>query len=211
MIAMPSLVSAASAAACAAPVCTSAVAGTSGSRDADELVRGGSGFRGDRDRVELPLLLEERLCRRHVEDRERRPSDRVDGAEPRDSRDLVLLDGAERGDPDRVADLVALLARGIRVDDHLVGPLRPCALRRGSAARSEARSGRGPPRTWVRPRSRRSSCHRRRRAVPGSSSTGCRGSHRRPPPPPGAPGSRRGARREPEHGRSRRTSGAASR
>ena len=83
-------------------------------------------LRRDRDRVEPILLLEERLRRRHVEDRDGRAADRVDRAELRDPRDLVLpLYGPERGHPTSVTDGEAVVARGVRVDHHLVDAVRP--------------------------------------------------------------------------------------
>ena len=65
----------------------------------NELVRGNALLRRNRDGVEVALLPEEGLRSRHVEDGERRPADRVDRSEPRDTRDLVLLEGPSAATP----------------------------------------------------------------------------------------------------------------
>ena len=56
-----------------------------------------------------PCLLEQRLGRREVEDRQRGAAERVDRAEAGDAGDLVGLRRAVAGGADRVADLEACL------------------------------------------------------------------------------------------------------
>ncbi len=211
MMAMPSFVLSASAAACSEPVCTSAVDGTSGVSFSTSSSGVTPSVRRDGDRVEVPLLLEEGLRGRNVEHGERRPAERVERAEPRDARDLVLLHRPERGHSDLVADGVAAVVRGVRVDDDLVGSARPDPLGEASAARTGAHWSPARRRTWARLRRRRSSCRLRPRAGRDSSWTGGRGSRRPQPRPRGAPRCLRGRSRERAHDRSRRTRAAASR
>jgi hypothetical protein len=94
----------------------------------DELVLGDALVRRDRDRVELPLAAEELLRCGDREDDERDRTEAVDLAVLRDADDLERLLRLERRDLDRVADVVALLVRGSRVDDDLVVRFRPAAL-----------------------------------------------------------------------------------
>ena len=71
---------------------------------ADERGRRDAPLRRDRDQV-VALLPEQRLGRRHVEDRDRRAAERVDGAEGGDADDAVVLRRPLDGGADRVADL----------------------------------------------------------------------------------------------------------
>ena len=75
------------------------------------------------NRVELTLLVQQLLRRRHVEDREGGAADRAQVAVLGDPDDLELLRRAERGDADPVADLQALVVGDALVDRHLAPPL----------------------------------------------------------------------------------------
>ena len=80
------------------------------------------------NRVELALLVEQLLRRRHVEDRERRTADRAQLAVLRDPDDLELLRRAECGDADAVAELEALVVGDALVDGDLLAAAGPAAL-----------------------------------------------------------------------------------
>ena len=94
----------------------------------DELLGRDPVLRGGLHRVELALLVQERLGGRDVEDRERRPAERAQVAVPRDSDDLELLGRAEGRDADPVADGEALVVGDSLVDRELPRPRRPAAL-----------------------------------------------------------------------------------
>ena len=88
-------------------------------------------LRGGLHRVELALLVEERLRGRDVEDGERRAAERAQIAVPGDPDDLVLPGGAERRDADPVADGELLLVRDPLVDRDLLARPTANAPRRG--------------------------------------------------------------------------------
>ena len=83
---------------------------------------------GGLHRVELALLVQERLGGRDVEDRERGAAERAQIAVPRDSDDLELLGGAEGRDADPVADGEVLLVGNPLVDRELLRARRPATL-----------------------------------------------------------------------------------
>ena len=68
----------------------------------------------------VALLAGDPLDLVHREDGEARAAERHPGAEPADPRERVVLGALEAADRDRVADLVALLLGGDRVDRDLV-------------------------------------------------------------------------------------------
>src|SRR5581483_7678314 len=72
----------------------------------DELRGGDVRLPRQLDRVELALLVEDRLRRRQVEDGDRRAAERADAAEARDADDAVVLFRALREHADLVADRV---------------------------------------------------------------------------------------------------------
>ena len=94
----------------------------------DELLGCDPLLRGGLHRVELALLLQERLRGRDVEDRERGAAERAQIAVPRDSDDLELPGGAEGRDADPVADGETLLVGNPLVDRELPRARRPAAL-----------------------------------------------------------------------------------
>ena len=93
----------------------------------ERLLRRDARLRGDRDLVELAGLVEQPLRGRDVEARERRPSDRGDGAELDQPGDVQPDDRPFRLHPDLVADAEVLLLRRRLVDHHLLS-LRPRAV-----------------------------------------------------------------------------------
>ena len=128
--------------------------------------------RGDGDRVVLALAAEQLLRRGNREDDE---ADRRRGCRPRrtarrrraSNRALRL----QRGDLDRVADLVALLVRRPRVDDDLVVGRGPAPLEevervepgeRRARCRCRTRASASPPSSPTRPPASGSSCCPRR-------------------------------------------------
>src|SRR5205085_4964802 len=80
------------------------------------------------DRVELAALVEDRLCRRHLEDGEGGAAQRLHRPELRETRDAERASRSLRGDADAIADLEVLLVGSADVDDDLVGRGGPAAL-----------------------------------------------------------------------------------
>ena len=93
-----------------------------------ELIRGDALRRLDLDLVELALLAGDRLGLREREEREARATERHAGAEPADSRERVGAGSLRAADRDLLADLVALLLGGDRVDPDLGAGSRRRAL-----------------------------------------------------------------------------------
>ena len=127
MIASPSFVSLESAAPCSAPVRTTAELSSSGLTWSATALVLDAALGGDEDRVDLSLLVQHGLRRRHVEDGEGRSADRVDRAESRDADDVELPRRPLRRGTDLVADRVVLLRRRGGVDHDLVRAVRPRA------------------------------------------------------------------------------------
>ena len=117
--------------ACSDPDCTVTAEPDLGLDPADELVGRDAGLGRDLHRVELALLVEQRLGGRDVEDGERRAAERAQLAVLRDADDLVLAGGAERGDADPVAGAELLLVRDRLVDRDLLTAAPASGPRRG--------------------------------------------------------------------------------
>ena len=114
--------------ACSTPVRTVTSLAELGLDSLRQLLGRGALRRRGRDRVELALLVEQLLRRRHVEDRERRAADRAEVAVLGDPDDRELLRRPERRDADPVAELEILVAGDALVDRDLGAAAGPAAL-----------------------------------------------------------------------------------
>ena len=94
-----------------------------------ELQRACSRPAGDLDRVEAVLLGEDGLRRRCREDRDRRPAERGDAAEPNRPGDREVLHRPARHDADALAHREFVFAGRSRVDRDLAGTAGPIAAR----------------------------------------------------------------------------------
>ena len=117
--------------ACSTPVRTVTSLPSSAWIRSRQLLGGRALRRGGLNRVELALLVEQLLRRRHVEDRERRAADRAQLAVLRDPDDLELLCRPECRDADPVAELETLVVGDALVDGDLLAAAGASDPRRG--------------------------------------------------------------------------------